>query len=547
MAYEQITIRDVVERSVTHEWSIPEFQRGFVWKTVQVRDLAESLWYDYPIGSLLVWNSKGHAEEQQALDAKSPGLWVVDGQQRTTAMCILSGRKPYWWPSADEWNKTLKKYDIRFDVNAKEPPFFVTANAAVRKASTSRYIPISNLLVLDTSREEDQKKLQNLARQIKIDGFCDGMDAMEVYTRLDRIRKIRDKDLVAVTVSHELEDVVEIFSRLNSKGTRVTEADIYLGVVAARNPGWVRETFLPYRSALAESGFDIDPNLLFRTLTGVGIKRVRFKEIPESFWQPSAVLPAWEATVEAWKRLVARFREYGILSSDPMPTQAALVTMISLIDKFRDSADFRYPFYWFIQASRLGRYSGSGTTSLEEDLRDISDSSSLLLAIEKLLKRLPEIGPFSKEEFMRDQSDSRFGRFLLYLLVYKNGALDWDEHDHRLGFEGMAVLADFRPQWHHIFPKKYLENHVDESLINALGNIAVIGPEINIRISAKDPLSYVQKYKISDAKLRQQFIDPSFVDVTYEKYSDWVSQRAENLAEQANALMLELRPPTTEA
>ena len=66
-----------------------------------------------------------------------------------------------------------------------------------------------------------------MAKQIKVDGLCDGMDAMEVYTRLDRVRKIRDKDLVAITIDHELEDVVEIFSRLNSRGTRVTEADIY--------------------------------------------------------------------------------------------------------------------------------------------------------------------------------------------------------------------------------------------------------------------------------------------------------------------------------
>ena len=34
---------------------------------------------------------------------------------------------------------------------------------------------------------------------------------MEVYTRLDRVRKIRDKDLVAITVNHDLEDVVVIF------------------------------------------------------------------------------------------------------------------------------------------------------------------------------------------------------------------------------------------------------------------------------------------------------------------------------------------------
>jgi hypothetical protein len=38
----------------------------------------------------------------------------VDGQQRTTALCILSGRKPYWWFGADDWEKTIRKYDIRF-------------------------------------------------------------------------------------------------------------------------------------------------------------------------------------------------------------------------------------------------------------------------------------------------------------------------------------------------------------------------------------------------------------------------------------------------
>jgi uncharacterized protein with ParB-like and HNH nuclease domain len=52
MAYEQTKLRELVDRAVTHRWSIPEFQRGFVWKSTQVRDLAESLWLDYPIGSL---------------------------------------------------------------------------------------------------------------------------------------------------------------------------------------------------------------------------------------------------------------------------------------------------------------------------------------------------------------------------------------------------------------------------------------------------------------------------------------------------------------
>ncbi|HEY5043781.1 MAG TPA: DUF262 domain-containing protein [Verrucomicrobiae bacterium] len=90
MAYESIKIKNVVDRSVRHEWSIPEFQRGFVWNSTQVRDLAESLWLDYPIGSLLIWNSSQNAEERIVRDAQRPMLWVVDGQQRATALSIAA-------------------------------------------------------------------------------------------------------------------------------------------------------------------------------------------------------------------------------------------------------------------------------------------------------------------------------------------------------------------------------------------------------------------------------------------------------------------------
>src|SRR5437763_4575108 len=316
MPYESVKIRDIVDRSVNHSWSIPEFQRGFVWKSTQVRDLVESLWLDYPIGSLLVWNSQQQTEERVVRDAQRPSLWVVDGQQRATALCILFGRKPYWW--SEDWDRMLRKYDIRFDMDATQPPYFWVTNAVIKKAKPNRYIPVSQLLVLDLSRDQDQQALMELARQVKLQGLCDGKDVMEVYARLDRVRKIRDQDIVTITINQELEDVVEIFSRLNSKGTRVTEADIYLGVVAARSPGWVRDTFLPYLKRLADAGFNINPNLLFRSLTGIGAKKVRFKEISDGFWGASQIQPFWNRTEEAWKHLVSRFREYGILSNDPM-------------------------------------------------------------------------------------------------------------------------------------------------------------------------------------------------------------------------------------
>ena len=90
---------------------------------------------------------------------------MVDGQQRTTALCILAGRKPYWWNSKENWDAVLRRFDIRFDVHAKTEPYFWVASAAHRKVKTRRYIPISDLLSLDTAKSEHQQKLMDLAKQ----------------------------------------------------------------------------------------------------------------------------------------------------------------------------------------------------------------------------------------------------------------------------------------------------------------------------------------------------------------------------------------------
>ncbi|HEX9991084.1 MAG TPA: DUF262 domain-containing protein [Chloroflexia bacterium] len=540
MAYENVTIREIVERCVAHTWSIPEFQRGFVWKGIQVRDLMESLYLNYPIGSLLAWDSRQSVEERSATDAQRPSLWLVDGQQRATALCILFGRKPYWW-SIDVWEATRKKYDVRFDIETKEPPYFWIANAAIRKVKEDRFVPLSSLLVLDTKKEADQQTLQELAKRIKYQGLCDGMDAMQVYTRLDRLRQIRDLDIVAITIEHELEEVVEIFARLNSRGTRVTEADIYLGIVATRNPGWVRDTFLPHLKKLAEAGFHLNPNLLFRIVTAVGAKKTRFKEIPDAFWDVKSIVPAWDRSKAALNHLVKNFADYGILSNDPMPTETALITMTALSEKY-PKQPFGPLLYWFLQASRFSRYSGSSTTTVDEDLRDINDSVSFHDALSKLLKHFDHSQPIAVEDFMRDYVDSRFGRFLLYMLVYSKGARDWDEHDHRLGFEGHDLLTGFRPQWHHIFPRKFLEERkVTNDKIDALANIAVIGPTINIRISAKNPMDYLVRYKISDEKLAQQFIESDLVTTSVGNYEQWLIGRAQRLAEAANTFLGKLK------
>lgn len=539
MAYASITVKDMVEKSVHHRWSVPEFQRGFVWKSTQVRDLIDSLWRGYPVGTLLVWDSQRPVMTRSATDSQGPTQWVVDGQQRTTAVCILSGRKPYWWSSSEDWDAVTKRYDIRFDVHAKTEPYFWVASAAHRKVKTHRYIRVAELLSLDTAKEEDQKKLMELAKQVKLDGLCDGMDAMEVYTRLDRVRKIRDAEVVIITVDNDLEDVVDIFARLNSKGTRVREADIYLGIVAARSPGWVRDNFLPFMGDLEEAGFKLSPSLVFRSLSGIGTGKVNYKYVEDSFWNSDRIVPAWKRTKSAWALLKKHMREAGLSGNALLPSDNVLVPTVALLDKFPE-ADFRLIFYWMLQALRLGRYSGSSNTALDEDLRDISNAETLKEALTGMLARLRYVPAMEPKDFLRDYSDSRFGRLLLYLLAYSKGAQDWDERGLKIGFDSDDLVAGFEPQYHHVFPRKFLGGKVKAELVEALANIAVIGPGINIRISAQDPMNYVTKYKISELKLEQQYIS-KLSSTTVEQFPAWLERRAETLSNAGNDFLEGLR------
>jgi hypothetical protein len=551
MAYSALKVREIVENAISHSWSVPEFQRGFVWKATQVRDLAESLWLDYPIGNVLIWDSisqKKPVSERNITDSTTPTRWLVDGQQRTTALCILFGCKPYWWLDGARWNATVKSCDIRFDIDTKEEPYFVTANAAHRRVRTNRYVPVRDLVALDTNKEADQQRLQALAKEIEADGLCDGMDAMEVYTRLDRIRKIRDREIVAISVDHDLEEVVEIFARLNSKGTRVKEADIYLGIVAARTSGWVREQFMPFLDKLEQQGFGISPNRLFQSLTAVGNKSVRFRQVADDFWNKENIAPAWEKTKQGWYHVLKWLEAYGIVTTEILPSDAVFVPASALFERF-PHADRGKTFEWMLQALRYGRYSGSAASSLDEDLRETGAAAEPDAAIDGMRTRIRAIEPYSAEEFLRNYSDARFGRLLLYLLAFHNKAEDWDKSGNRIAFQGNELVAGFSPQFHHIFPRGFLTDKqtgeprsgITADQVEALANIAIIGAGVNIRISDKDPLAYFAKYGICPDKRTQQFIEGPVEAMNRGNYPSWLNARAQTLADAANLFLDELR------
>ena len=85
--------------------ALPEFQRGYVWNREQVRELMQSLYRRYPIGSLLVWVAKTDQTDIRGDSFKAPGVvdLILDGQQRITSIYgIVRGRPPKFF-DGNEW------------------------------------------------------------------------------------------------------------------------------------------------------------------------------------------------------------------------------------------------------------------------------------------------------------------------------------------------------------------------------------------------------------------------------------------------------------
>src|SRR5579859_3772400 len=148
--YEITTVSEIVRKAAGGELDIPAFQRGFVWTEAQLRDLAESLWRDYPIGMLLLW-------EPQIGESRRTKLLVADGQHRIISLCALFGQKPHW--CAGNGNQSHAQMSIWFDPTAeKSGRFFVGGESPRSKGARRHLVSVPHLLALNIGRAEGQRQ-----------------------------------------------------------------------------------------------------------------------------------------------------------------------------------------------------------------------------------------------------------------------------------------------------------------------------------------------------------------------------------------------------
>lgn len=93
-------IQALVDMFLNGELLLPEMQRKYVWRSTQVRDLLDSIYRDYPSGSILIWETetlpvvKPISFEKKNEQPIGKRLLLLDGQQRITSLAsILEGKE----------------------------------------------------------------------------------------------------------------------------------------------------------------------------------------------------------------------------------------------------------------------------------------------------------------------------------------------------------------------------------------------------------------------------------------------------------------------
>lgn len=259
---------------------IPTFQRRFKWEAVDIVRLFDSVTQGFPIGNLLFWRRPADAQRLHVgpLTVEAPqidsALWVVDGQQRITS---LVGSLTHAHDSPDP------RFRVHLDVDEGE---FHTVS--LRQDPPQSWIPVS--LLLDTATllkwmRDNSHWLteQNLAMA-------------------DRAAKaIREYQIPTYVVYSESEDeLLEIFTRMNDSGKRLTKSEVFQALHSTASPG-EPASLAGLGASSADTGFgSLDERLALRTVLayrGGDVFRDDFKQefnadddVAETFREAAAAL-----------------------------------------------------------------------------------------------------------------------------------------------------------------------------------------------------------------------------------------------------------------
>lgn len=194
---------------------IPPFQREFVWERNRIKELFDSIKNNYPIGSILLWKPREHKEWKGKCigsftlpDNIGQQIYVLDGYQRLSSLfgCLTNPEKS---GLSYDVKQHSENFELYYDL---EDESFVYMGG---RDSKPWQVPVYILMSTIEFRRYSRKFLEPHIKEDTLETFLDRADAFS--------RSLVDYKMAVIEVTNaELDDAVDIFSRINSKGTEIS-------------------------------------------------------------------------------------------------------------------------------------------------------------------------------------------------------------------------------------------------------------------------------------------------------------------------------------
>lgn len=512
--------------------AIPEIQRPFVWDSTKVRDLMDSLYHGYPTGYLITWKNPdvkikggGTAEGKTVL---------IDGQQRVTAMMAALAGLPVL--NDDYESKRIK---IAFNplYDGDDTPFAVLTPFIDKDPAW-----ISDISVLFAP---DFSSFKFITDYIAANEGCNP-DA--VSSRIDDLKAIAARQLgcIAVDADCTIDEVTEIFIRINSKGAVLSQADFAMSKIAAdeEHGGNMLRKAIDYYCHLAvkpefwetvrahdrefmaseyadkvewlrndrDDIYDPDYNDVLRVafmhmfsrgkladlvalLSGRDFEARDYKsEIADRSFQKLQDGVVRFMSKSNFQDFTAALRSAGFVSSSIISSKGAVNFAYNLYLTLREDPSIpatdvkRWVQRWYVMSVLTGRYSGSSESIMDRDIRRISEQGFIPFYDEIVASRLSDT--FWEVELPQNlvTTSVRSGAWMVYVASQARAA---DNTLFTNGFKVADIIGNVG-DIHHIFPKGYLRDEINapQRLYNQVANYTFLEKRINIAIGKKSPKEY---------------------------------------------------------
>jgi hypothetical protein len=470
-------IDGLAARILTGDILLPKFQRSFVWERPQILSLLDSVGRGYPIGSVLLWQSRQELRSENRIadleiqlpKPDYPVNYLLDGQQRLSTICAAMH-----WQGPDPKSRWNLAYDLRQRqfihlTSLDDPPAHQIRLNKLPDASSY----FAQVAAIGASGMEDKDALVSRAN--------------------DLFNRFKDYKVATVTLGDmSIEDVAPIFERINSTGTPLTIVDLMRA--ATWSPDFdLIDTLESILQVLTAKDFgSIDKKVVLRNLSaaaGGGFSADSIDELRKL--SPQNLTVCATATEEAYVRAVDFLStQIGIASAEVLPYSNQLTVLAEIFRRLPSptSAQFDAIGRWFWRTALSGYFSGWNTGEMASDLSAVAAFAEDTTPEIVVPTQPPTAAIWWQRQFRSNNAHAK----LLAIVLAHQGPVDLltgQSID-----TGNALAWTNQKEFHHFFPRDYLKHkEIPRQSTNCLANIVMLTSVSNKKISNRAPSDYLRE------------------------------------------------------